>query len=185
MQDSHACCVQASPACHTLKGRETREWYTGVTEPHKGKDVCSERACQRAAGCWSRPKHVRVRHDVLARRLGTRHDISSRHRGRECGFGPVRLHLFRLPRSWTSTRPIALATTFADVIGGVDWNNSIYLQASGAFKPLEAIKAIDMMIVLGAQADPKFLKAAAYAHHKAIGSLSGAAIHASGSVTSC
>ena len=55
----------------------------------------------------------------------------------------------------------------------VDWNNGIYLQAPGAFKPLEAVKAIDKMIVLGAQADPKALKAAADAHHKAIGSISG------------
>ena len=56
----------------------------------------------------------------------------------------------------------------------VDWNNSIYVQSPGAFKPLEAVKAIDKMIVLGAQADPKLLKAAADAHHKAIGSISGA-----------
>jgi hypothetical protein len=35
------------------------------------------------------------------------------------------------------------------------------------------VKAIDKMIVLGAQADPKLLKAAADAHHKAIGSISG------------
>merc|ERR1719384_2855803 len=56
----------------------------------------------------------------------------------------------------------------------VDWNNGIYLQAPGAFQPLEALKAIDKMIVLGAQADPKLLKAAADAHHKAIGSASGA-----------
>ena len=70
MQDSRQCCVQASPACHTQKGRETREWHTAVTEPHKGKDVCSERACQRAAGCWSRPKHVRPRHDGT--RVGTK-----------------------------------------------------------------------------------------------------------------
>merc|ERR1712157_452528 len=49
----------------------------------------------------------------------------------------------------------------------------IYLQAPGAFKPLEAIKAIDKMIVLGAQADPKALKAAVDAHHKAVGSISG------------
>merc|ERR1712226_498973 len=33
---------------------------------------------------------------------------------------------------------------------------------------------IDKMIVMGAQADPKLLKAAADAHHKAIGSVSGA-----------
>ena len=29
--------------CHTLKGKETPEWLTGVKEPHSnGKDVCSE-----------------------------------------------------------------------------------------------------------------------------------------------
>merc|ERR1719206_1470147 len=56
----------------------------------------------------------------------------------------------------------------------VDWNNGLYLQAPGAFKPLEAIKAIDKMIVMGSQADPKLLKAAADAHHKAIGSVGGA-----------
>merc|ERR1719194_376036 len=56
----------------------------------------------------------------------------------------------------------------------VDWNNGIYLQAPGKFQPLEAVKAIDKMIVMGAQADPKLLKAAAEAHHKAIGSASGA-----------
>merc|ERR1712039_925680 len=55
----------------------------------------------------------------------------------------------------------------------VDWNNGLYLQAPGAFKPLEALKAIDKMIVMGAQADPKLLKAAADAHHKAIGSIGG------------
>ena len=56
----------------------------------------------------------------------------------------------------------------------VDWNSGIYLQAPGKFQPLEAVKAIDKMIVMGAQADPKLLKAAAEAHHKAIGSASGA-----------
>merc|ERR1712087_131415 len=44
----------------------------------------------------------------------------------------------------------------------------------GKVAPLEALKAIDKMIVLGSQADPKLLKAAAEAHHKAIGSISGA-----------
>merc|ERR1711988_1959875 len=47
------------------------------------------------------------------------------------------------------------------------------LQPPGKFQPLDALKAIDKMIVLGAQADPKLLKAAADAHHKAIGSISG------------
>merc|ERR1712232_1465613 len=56
----------------------------------------------------------------------------------------------------------------------VDWNNGLYLQAPGAFKPTEALKAIDAMIVMGAQADPKLLKAAADAHHAAIGKVSGA-----------
>merc|ERR1712045_1070962 len=55
----------------------------------------------------------------------------------------------------------------------VDWNNGIYLQAPGKLQPLAALKAIDKMIVMGAQADPAALKAAAAAHHKAIGSISG------------
>merc|ERR1712224_707050 len=83
---------------------------------------------------------------------------------------------------------LGAAPAFADPIGDaakklaeasypfakeVDWNNGIYLQAPGKVAPLEALKAIDKMIVLGAQADPKLLKAAADAHHKAIGSVSG------------
>lgn len=55
----------------------------------------------------------------------------------------------------------------------VDWNNGIFLQAPGTFQPLKALKAIDKMIEMGAAADPKLLKAAAEAHHKAIGSISG------------
>merc|ERR1712241_1347791 len=55
----------------------------------------------------------------------------------------------------------------------VDWNNGIYLQAPGKFQPLEALKAIDKIIVLGAAADPKALKTAVDAHHKAIGSVKG------------
>merc|ERR1712084_80802 len=56
----------------------------------------------------------------------------------------------------------------------VDWNNGLYLQAPGQVQPLKALNAIDKMIVMGAQADPKLLSAAAAAHHKAIGSISGA-----------
>jgi len=55
----------------------------------------------------------------------------------------------------------------------VDWNNGLYLQAPGSFNPLGALKAIDKMIVMGAQADPQLLKAANDAHHKAIGAISG------------
>jgi len=102
-----------------------------------------------------------------------------------------------VPAPWRRAAPLAAATAatsafvpaaFADPIGDaakklgdasyafakeVDWNNGIYLQAPGAFKPLEALKAIDKMIVMGASADPKLLKAAVDAHHKAIGSVSG------------
>merc|ERR1711988_1217477 len=66
-----------------------------------------------------------------------------------------------------------LADASYDFAKEVDWNNGIYLQAPGKFDPLKALKAIDKMVVLGAQADPKALKAAADAHHKAIGSISG------------
>ena len=38
---------------------------------------------------------------------------------------------------------------------------------------LEALMAIDKMIVMGAQADPELLKAEVNAHHKAIDSISG------------
>jgi len=55
----------------------------------------------------------------------------------------------------------------------VDWNNGIFLQAPGKLQPLAALKAIDKMITMGAAADPKLLKAAAEAHHKAISSISG------------
>merc|ERR1719389_1157861 len=83
---------------------------------------------------------------------------------------------------------LGAAPAFADEIGDaakklasasypfakeVDWNNGIFLQAPGTFKPQQALKAIDKMIVMGAQADPKLLKAAAAAHHQAIGSISG------------
>merc|ERR1719216_324636 len=87
-----------------------------------------------------------------------------------------------------SVAALGAAPAFADKIGDaakaladasypfaseVDWKNGIYLQAPGKFQPLEAIKAIDKMIVMGSQADPKLLKAAADAHHKAIGSIKG------------
>merc|ERR1719243_285705 len=68
----------------------------------------------------------------------------------------------------------ALASASYDFAKEVDWNSGIYLQAPGKFQPLEALKAVDKMILMGAQADPKLLKAAAEAHHKAIGSASGA-----------
>jgi len=100
--------------------------------------------------------------------------------------GPLRKHA--APLAAASAATMLAPAAFADEIGDaakklgdasyafakeVDWKNGIYLQAPGSFQPLEALKAIDKMIVMGAAADPKLLKAAADAHHKAIGSVSG------------
>ena len=100
--------------------------------------------------------------------------------------GPLKKHA---PVAAASAAGMMMApAAFADEIGDaakklgdasydfakeVDWNNGIFLQAPGKFQPLEALKAIDKMIDMGAAADPKLLKAAAEAHHKAIGSISG------------
>ncbi|CAK8986142.1 unnamed protein product [Durusdinium trenchii] len=100
--------------------------------------------------------------------------------------GPLRKHA---PVAAASAAGVMMApAAFADEIGDaakklgdasyafakeVDWNNGIFLQAPGKFQPLKALKAIDKMIDMGAAADPKLLKAAAEAHHKAIGSISG------------
>ena len=86
--------------------------------------------------------------------------------------GPLRQHA--APLAAASAATMFAPTAFADEIGDaakklgdgsydfakeVDWNNGLYLQAPGAFKPLEALKAIDKMIVMGAAADPKLLQA--------------------------
>jgi len=101
--------------------------------------------------------------------------------------GPLRRNA--APVAAASAATMLAPAAFADEIGDaakklgdasyafaqeVDWNNGIFLQAPGKFQPQEALKAIDKMIVLGAAADPKLLKAAADAHHKAIGSIKGA-----------
>jgi hypothetical protein len=100
--------------------------------------------------------------------------------------GPLRKHA--APMAAASAATMLAPAAFADEIGDaakklgdasyafakeVDWKNGIYLQAPGSVQPLEALKAIDKMIVMGAAADPKLLSAAAAAHHKAIGSVSG------------
>jgi len=100
--------------------------------------------------------------------------------------GPLRRHA--APAAAVSAATMLAPAAFADEIGDaakklgdasyafakeVDWKNGIFLQAPGKFQPLEALKAIDKMIIMGAAADPKLLKAAADAHHKAIGSVSG------------
>jgi hypothetical protein len=111
--------------------------------------------------------------------------VAVRHLGQRAFLPPVG----RMVAPATGVALMGAAPVFADEIGDaakklaeasypfakeVDWNNGLYLQAPGAFKPLEALKAIDKMILMGAQADPKLLKAASDAHHKAIGSISGA-----------
>jgi len=100
--------------------------------------------------------------------------------------GPHRKHT--APVAAASIATMFAPPAFADEIGDaakklgdasyafakeVDWNNGIFLQSPGKFQPLQALKAIDKMIVMGAEADPKLLAAAADAHHKAIGSISG------------
>ena len=105
------------------------------------------------------------------------------------GFVPGPLRRTAAPVAAASAAGMMMApAAFADEIGDaakklgdasydfakeVDWNNGIFLQAPGKFQPLQALKAIDKMIDMGAAADPKLLKAAAEAHHKAIGSISG------------
>ena len=54
----------------------------------------------------------------------------------------------------------------------MDWNSSLYLQATGALK-LQSPDGHRQLIVMDAQADPELLKAETNAHHKAIGSISG------------
>jgi hypothetical protein len=108
---------------------------------------------------------------------------------KKVAFVPAALRSHAAPVAAASAIALGAPAAFADEIGDaakklaaesyafareVDWNNGIYLQAPGAFQPSEALRAIDKMILLGAQADPKLLKAAALAHHKAIGSISGA-----------
>ena len=101
--------------------------------------------------------------------------------------GPLRQHAAPLAAASADTRFAPAA--FADEIGDaakklgdgsydlakeVDWNNGLYLLAPGAFKPLEALKAIDNMTAMGAATDPKRLQAAGEAHHKAIGGVTAA-----------
>ena len=101
--------------------------------------------------------------------------------------GPLRQHAAPLAAASAATMfaPAAFADEISDAakkLGDgsydfakeVDWNYGLYLHSPGAFKPLEALKAIDKMIVMGAAADHKLLQAAGEAHDKAIGSVSGA-----------
>jgi len=78
---------------------------------------------------------------------------------------------------------LGAAPAFADDIGGaasklanaawpfmkeVDWNSGLYLTAPGKFDPLNAIKAVDKAIEMGAAMDPELLRKAVLAHHNGV-----------------
>ena len=58
----------------------------------------------------------------------------------------------------------------------IDWLSDVYLKPLPGVSPQQSLKAIDKMIVMGAKADGNALKAAAEAHHKAIGSIDAAGV---------
>jgi len=135
-------------------------------------------ACRGAMGRTSKVRAVAMGATALAAVRG----LSS------AGFVPGPLRRHAAPVAAASAATMLAPAAFADEIGDaakklgdasyafakeVDWKNGIFLQAPGTFQPLEALKAIDKMIVMGAAADPKLLAAAADAHHKAIGSVAG------------
>merc|ERR1712187_252795 len=53
----------------------------------------------------------------------------------------------------------------------VDWTSDLYIKALPGASASQALKAIDKAIVMGSAMDGNLLKAAAEAHHKAIGSI--------------
>merc|ERR1712019_301102 len=58
----------------------------------------------------------------------------------------------------------------------VDWQSDLYTKPLPGASAGQALKAVDKAIVLGAAMDGNLLKAAAEAHHKAIGSIDGAGV---------
>merc|ERR1712232_1309413 len=59
---------------------------------------------------------------------------------------------------------------------GIDWQSNLYTKPLPGVSANQALKAVDKAIVLGAAMDGNLLKAAAEAHHKAIGSVDGAGV---------
>merc|ERR1712107_666569 len=53
----------------------------------------------------------------------------------------------------------------------VDWTSDLYIKPLPGASASQALKAIDKAIVMGSAMDGNLLKAAAEAHHKAIGSI--------------
>merc|ERR1712007_66183 len=58
----------------------------------------------------------------------------------------------------------------------VDWTSDLFIKPLPGVSASQALKAVDKAIVLGAAIDGNLLKAAAEAHHKAIGSIDGAGV---------
>merc|ERR1711934_1047626 len=58
----------------------------------------------------------------------------------------------------------------------IDWQSSLYTKPLPGVSANQALKAVDKAILLGAAMDGNLLKAAAEAHHKAIGSIDGAGV---------
>ena len=56
-------------------------------------------------------------------------------------------------------------------LNSVDWTSDFYVKPLPGVSAKDALKAVDKAIVMGAAADGNALKAAAEAHHKAIGSI--------------
>merc|ERR1711933_713968 len=56
-------------------------------------------------------------------------------------------------------------------MGDIDWLSSIYIKPLPGASIKDTMKAIDKTIVMGSNMDGNILKAAAEAHHKAIGSI--------------
>merc|ERR1712232_1040553 len=55
----------------------------------------------------------------------------------------------------------------------VDWTSDLYIKPLPGVSASQALKAVDKAIVMGSALDGNLLKAAAEAHHKAIGSIDG------------
>merc|ERR1712085_231842 len=53
----------------------------------------------------------------------------------------------------------------------IDWNSDLYIKPLPGVTPQKALLAVDKTIVMGSKIDGNMLKAAAEAHHKAIGSI--------------
>merc|ERR1711948_199021 len=66
-----------------------------------------------------------------------------------------------------------LSTASYPFLKSVDWLSPIYLKPLPGVSATQALKAVDKAIVMGSAMDGNLLKAAAEAHHKAIGSIDG------------